>query len=162
MTIPSFIVALVLGAIPGGGCFDKSAGAPAHQRPSSQRLHPHPHRPLPPSTPYTGCTKGKGQGNSVGDFVNVTDFGAQCLNWLDVPTFLERTPGKGLGDHNFCRNPDGRSKPWCFYRNNRGRVDWGYCDCKQGEYRKAWRDSQECWDLERLQWGYVPTCNVWW
>ncbi|XP_053559567.1 neurotrypsin isoform X2 [Bombina bombina] len=141
MTITSFAVALILGIIPIASCFDKSS--------SSSIYHLlHQHQPLQPPRPpsqypqpnpashhHTGCPKYKGKWGSVGDFVNVTEFGAECLNWVDVPTYLERTPGKGLGDHNFCRNPDGRSKPWCFFRNNHGRVDWGYCDCKQGSVR---------------------------
>ncbi|MEE6519817.1 hypothetical protein FKM82_017560 [Ascaphus truei] len=142
MTITSFAVALILGSIPIVGCIEKSSGTSIHhhlQHHQSLRLplphppHPQPHHLLPAHQHYTGCPKYRGKGRSIGDFVNVTEFGAECLNWVAVPTFLERTPGKGLGDHNFCRNPDGRSKPWCFFRNNRGRVDWGYCDCKQGE-----------------------------
>ncbi|KAM4049934.1 neurotrypsin isoform 1-T1 [Anomaloglossus baeobatrachus] len=144
MTITCFAVALILGSIPIGGCFDKSSTSPIYhlfQHHQSLRKalqpaqHPQPHHHLPVHHHHTGCTKYKGKEGSIGDYINVTEFGADCLNWVEIPTFLERTPGKGLGDHNFCRNPDGRSKPWCFFRNSHGRVDWGYCDCKQGSVR---------------------------
>ncbi|XP_068136726.1 neurotrypsin [Hyperolius riggenbachi] len=145
MTITSFAVALILGSIPIVGCFDKSASPSLYQllhnhqtlrRSHQPALHPPPQHPLPVHQHHhTGCPKYRGKEGSIGDFINVTEFGTNCLNWLEIPTYLERTPGKGLGDHNFCRNPDGRSKPWCFFRNNRGRVDWAYCDCKQGSVR---------------------------
>ncbi|KAM7394278.1 hypothetical protein PAMP_021091 [Pampus punctatissimus] len=57
------------------------------------------------------------------------------MNWTEVSGFKERYPDKGIGEHNHCRNPDGRIRPWCFFRNHRDRVDWGYCDCKQGSVR---------------------------
>uniref|UniRef100_A0ABM5GJI9 Neurotrypsin n=2 Tax=Pogona vitticeps TaxID=103695 RepID=A0ABM5GJI9_9SAUR len=104
--------------------------APRAVAPSRPRSPPA--LPLQHQQPAGGaCPRGGGR------FVNVTEFGAECLPWADVPTFLEKTPqGRGLrGQRNFCRNPDGRSRPWCFYRNPRGRVDWGYCDCRQGSVR---------------------------
>ncbi|KAH1170203.1 neurotrypsin [Mauremys mutica] len=133
MALPSLLVALILGTTPAAGSFDAAslnpplAPARGPQHPRSPRAPPAPQHP-------PGCPGGEGSG---GRFVNVTEFGAECLPWAEVPTFLEQSPqGKGLrGQHNFCRNPDGRSRPWCFYRNSRGRVDWGYCDCKQGSVR---------------------------
>ncbi|XP_074849505.1 neurotrypsin isoform X2 [Carettochelys insculpta] len=121
MTLPGLLVALLLGATPAAGRFDTAAlnapFTPAH----GQRRPPH--------APQPGCPGGR--------FVSVTEFGAECLPWAEAPAFLERTPqGRGpRAQHNYCRNPDGRSRPWCFFRTSRGRVDWGYCDCKQGSVR---------------------------
>ena len=45
---------------------------------------------------------------------------------------MEEYPG--LGEHNFCRNPDeDTSGPWCFTTNPI--VPWGYCNvpkCNKG------------------------------
>ncbi|XP_004401660.1 PREDICTED: neurotrypsin [Odobenus rosmarus divergens] len=98
----------------------------------AQRLHalhagrtpgPH-HRDCPASEPW----------------VNVTDFGAPCLRWAEVPPFLERSPPASWAQlrgqrHNFCRSPDGAGRPWCFYGHAHGKVDWGYCDCRHGSVR---------------------------
>uniref|UniRef100_A0A667WN13 Neurotrypsin n=1 Tax=Myripristis murdjan TaxID=586833 RepID=A0A667WN13_9TELE len=85
--------------------------------------------------PFTECVHSRGRDASYRGAVDVTESGARCMNWSEVSGFRERYPGKGIGQHNHCRNPDGRIRPWCFFRNNRGRVDWGYCDCKQGSVR---------------------------
>ncbi|XP_027689742.2 neurotrypsin isoform X2 [Chelonia mydas] len=133
MTLPSLLVALILGTTPAAGSFDAASLNPS-LAPARGPQHPRSPHAAPAPQHQPGCPGGEGPG---GRFVNVTEFGAECLPWAEVPAFLQKTPqGKGLwGQHNFCRNPDGRSRPWCFYRNSRGRVDWGYCDCKQGSVR---------------------------
>lgn len=82
--------------------------------------------------PFSACVQSRGEDGFYRGAIDVTESGHRCLNWTDVAGFEERYPGKGIGEHNYCRNPDGRIRPWCFFRNPRGRVDWGYCDCKQG------------------------------
>ncbi|XP_053767878.1 neurotrypsin isoform X1 [Desmodus rotundus] len=164
------VVALILGALPEVVSADLVLGYPLHYRhrhpppaaphfsyhlstlqwpprttPSLLARAPRPwpapgaQRPLPlhaghASRPHPGdCPAG-------GPWVNVTDFGAPCLRWADVPPLLERLPPEGWAPlrgqrHNFCRSPEGAGQPWCFYRNARGRGDWGYCDCGHGSVR---------------------------
>ncbi|XP_016099317.1 hepatocyte growth factor-like [Sinocyclocheilus grahami] len=62
-----------------------------------------------------------------------TESGRECQRWdLDEPHkhlfHLKRYPDKGLKD-NYCRNPDGRQRPWCFTTDPS--TPWEYCNIKQ-------------------------------
>lgn len=99
----------------------------------AQRLHAL-HAGRTPGPHHRDCPAGE-------PWVNVTDFGAPCLRWAEVPPFLERSPPASWAQlrgqrHNFCRSPDGAGRPWCFYGHAHGKVDWGYCDCRHGEWSR--------------------------
>ncbi|KAF3708435.1 Hyaluronan-binding protein 2 [Channa argus] len=73
-------------------------------------------------------------GESYRGNVTETEEGDECLNWNSHFVLVKGTnpfntyeDKDGLGLHNFCRNPDGDKKPWCFYRRDR-QLLWGYCD----------------------------------
>ncbi|XP_030603822.1 hyaluronan-binding protein 2 [Archocentrus centrarchus] len=76
-------------------------------------------------------------GESYRGNVSETDDGDECLYWNShfilasgVNPFTSFEDSDGLGPHNFCRNPDGEPKPWCFFR--RGRIlMWDYCDVRK-------------------------------
>uniref|UniRef100_A0A452ST59 Neurotrypsin n=1 Tax=Ursus americanus TaxID=9643 RepID=A0A452ST59_URSAM len=167
MTLARFVVALVLGALPEVIGFDLVSYPVHHRyRHSPPRGPRHPYylptqqrqqrTPPPPPLPrvprpppalhaqrlhalHAGRTPGPHHPDCpAGEpWVNVTDFGAPCLRWAEVPPFLERSPPASWAQlrgqrHNFCRSPDGAGRPWCFYGHAHGKVDWGYCDCRHG------------------------------
>ncbi|XP_033110166.1 scavenger receptor cysteine-rich domain superfamily protein-like [Anneissia japonica] len=50
---------------------------------------------------------------------NATEDGTICLPWTSPfkgtdSIYPADFIGKGIGDHNYCRNPDGESRPWCY------------------------------------------------
>nr|XP_020664690.1 plasminogen isoform X1 [Pogona vitticeps] len=83
--------------------------------------------PPPVSTVGRQCLAGRGE--DYRGKIAVTESGATCQSWAaQTPHAHARTPEnypcKGL-EENYCRNPDGETKPWCYTTNPDKR--WEYC-----------------------------------
>uniref|UniRef100_A0A665X7W8 trypsin n=1 Tax=Echeneis naucrates TaxID=173247 RepID=A0A665X7W8_ECHNA len=82
--------------------------------------------------PETECYNSRGRGYR--GLESTTASGAQCLPWnsdllhdeLHVGT-VAASPLRGLGEHAYCRNPDGDKMPWCYTLSD-GAISWEYCD----------------------------------
>uniref|UniRef100_UPI003AAB88B3 hepatocyte growth factor activator isoform X1 n=1 Tax=Centroberyx gerrardi TaxID=166262 RepID=UPI003AAB88B3 len=82
--------------------------------------------------PETECYNNRG--TDYRGVVGSTVSGAHCLPWnsdllhdeLHVGTVVA-APLRGLGEHAYCRNPDGDKMPWC-YTLNHGAISWENCD----------------------------------
>jgi kringle domain-containing protein/hormone receptor domain-containing protein len=73
--------------------------------------------------------------NDYRGLVNVTRGGLTCAKWTSQSPHRhtrtpERYPGFGLGDHNYCRNPDGEPGAWCYTTSPSKR--WDLCDVSCG------------------------------
>ena len=71
-----------------------------------------------------------GSGVDYRGVANITMSGERCMNWRQQSPHMhtrteQRYPGKGLGDHNLCRNPDGEPYIWCYTTNPKKR--WEHC-----------------------------------
>ena len=71
-------------------------------------------------------------GRDYRGYVSVTSTGRECQTWTDQePHNHTRTearyPGTGLGEHNYCRNPDNEPRgAWCYTTDPESRFE--YCD----------------------------------
>ncbi|KAI1887087.1 hypothetical protein AGOR_G00202510 [Albula goreensis] len=109
------------------------------------------------------CSEGFTELGYYNGTVSQTDSGSPCLKWTEFPDYVQQYPGRGLGGHNYCRNPDRESNPWCFFRQSSGAIGWAYCDCHQGAARLVGGSSAKSGRLEVYlngQWGAV--CDTHW
>nr|XP_046203037.1 tissue-type plasminogen activator-like isoform X2 [Oncorhynchus gorbuscha] len=75
-----------------------------------------------------------GQGKGYRGTWSISRIGSECINWnsttLRGKKFTAKKPeanSLGLGNHNFCRNPDGDLSPWCHVYKNM-KLTWELCD----------------------------------
>merc|ERR1719217_1951685 len=64
------------------------------------------------------CFEESDKGESYRGLLTSTESGRTCQVWVKSKPHevgIEPSPTNGLGNHNYCRNPDGsEDKPWCF------------------------------------------------
>ncbi|XP_070708353.1 hyaluronan-binding protein 2-like [Pempheris klunzingeri] len=78
----------------------------------------------------------EGDGVTYRGSVSTTDEGQECLDWHSYfilsqgeDPFVTYSDFAGL-EYNYCRNPDGDDRPWCFYKKQ-GKLQWDYCKIKK-------------------------------
>ncbi|XP_022097591.1 uncharacterized protein LOC110982961 isoform X2 [Acanthaster planci] len=126
----------------------------------------------PDSNPARECYN-LPEGQDYRGRVSQTRGGIQCQSWgVQYPHEHTVTPQanahRGIGMHNYCRNPDDDSHPWCYTTSSQKR--WDYCDVGRPAEQKCRNpDSPECYtDQQGSDYrGFVSTtasgktCQKW-
>ncbi|KAJ8026620.1 hypothetical protein HOLleu_31509 [Holothuria leucospilota] len=105
---------------------------------------------LPLCYARAGCYHGVGRGYR--DIGSHTWHGYRCIDWTVVPSDVfnvNNFPNEDLSS-NFCRNPDGREKPWCFYLDAQRNLQSAVCyipECKNTIFDKFQRYPQVTFDI---------------
>ncbi|XP_069756052.1 hyaluronan-binding protein 2-like isoform X2 [Narcine bancroftii] len=80
----------------------------------------------------------QGNGVSYRGRVKQTERGKRCLHWSSnlllkevIGTHMKNPSKYGIGDHNYCRNPDGDEKPWCYFKVKHDKLNWDHCAISQ-------------------------------
>nr|XP_023664204.1 phosphoinositide-3-kinase-interacting protein 1-like isoform X1 [Paramormyrops kingsleyae] len=78
---------------------------------------------------FTECIRSDGADYRGEQQITLT--GRKCLNWAGATRDYAVTAGldrhTGIGDHNFCRNPDSSMTPWCYVVGQDGLVQRQAC-----------------------------------
>jgi hypothetical protein len=83
--------------------------------------------PTSTCAPLAGETCGCADDGQAGyrGTINVTEAGFPCQRWDTKAKMIRRNPNSGLVE-NYCRNPDGESRAWCYSSNPKKRFE--FCD----------------------------------
>ncbi|XP_032408258.1 tissue-type plasminogen activator [Xiphophorus hellerii] len=70
-----------------------------------------------------------GKGTSYRGTVSVSSNGHRCLKWSKTQHSWSdlKSDLNGVGNHNYCRNPNNSRRPWCYVKT-RSQVKREYCD----------------------------------
>ncbi|XP_067285600.1 hyaluronan-binding protein 2 isoform X2 [Pseudorasbora parva] len=102
----------------------------------------------------------EGNGASYRGFVSETVEGIECLPWNYYSISSEYFEGNdGIGDHNYCRNPDGEREPWCFVKE-KGKLVWDYCNVKPCSEPEPVKPSTTAAKLEFSDCGKIQTSMI--